>query len=52
MQIYNNSILQTLDTPSGSIELIRDYDKLVAYRLPKDMDGSPLFEFTHQQEEK
>lgn len=51
-EIYNNSILQPLDNPSGSIELIRDYDKLVAYRLPKDMDGCPLVEFTHQQEDK
>ncbi|XP_047960146.1 ubiquitin carboxyl-terminal hydrolase 8-like isoform X1 [Salvia hispanica] len=51
-EIYNNSILQALDNPIGSIELIRDYDKLVAYRLPKDMDGCPLVEFTHQVEEK
>ncbi|KAL1545617.1 ubiquitinyl hydrolase 1 [Salvia divinorum] len=51
-EIYNNSILQALDNPSGSTELIRDYDKLVAYRLPKDVDGCPLVEFTQQLEEK
>ncbi|KAH6830170.1 ubiquitin-specific protease 8 [Perilla frutescens var. hirtella] len=51
-EIYNNSILQTLDNPNDSIDLIRDYDKLVAYRLPKDKDGCPLVEFTNQQEEK
>ncbi|XP_057784693.1 ubiquitin carboxyl-terminal hydrolase 8-like [Salvia miltiorrhiza] len=51
-EIFNNSILQALDSPSGSIELIRDYDQLVAYRLPKGMDGCPLVEFIHQQEEK
>ncbi|KAI3443358.1 hypothetical protein Pfo_000023 [Paulownia fortunei] len=51
-EIYNNSILRILDDPDDSIELIRDYDQLVAYRLPKDMDGSPLVVFMHQQEEK
>ncbi|KAL0374740.1 UNVERIFIED_CONTAM: Ubiquitin carboxyl-terminal hydrolase 8 [Sesamum radiatum] len=51
-QIYNNSILRILDDPDDSIELIRDYDQLVAYILPKGMDGSSLVVFTHQQEEK
>lgn len=52
MQIYNNSILRILDDPDDSVELIRDYDQLVAYRLPKDMDGYPLVVFMHQQVEK
>ncbi|KAL0346940.1 UNVERIFIED_CONTAM: Ubiquitin carboxyl-terminal hydrolase 8 [Sesamum calycinum] len=51
-EIYNNSILRILDDPDDSIELIRDYDQLVAYILPKGMDGSSLVVFTHQQEEK
>ncbi|XP_020553724.1 ubiquitin carboxyl-terminal hydrolase 8-like [Sesamum indicum] len=51
-EIYNTSILRILDDPDDSIELIRDYDQLVAYRLPKAMDGSSLVVFTHQQEEK
>ncbi|KAK6131633.1 hypothetical protein DH2020_034647 [Rehmannia glutinosa] len=51
-EIFNNSILRILDDPDDSLELIRDYDQLAAYRLPKDMDGSPLVVFMHQQEEK
>ncbi|KAG8376849.1 hypothetical protein BUALT_Bualt09G0106600 [Buddleja alternifolia] len=51
-EIFNNSILRILDDPADSIELIRDYDKLVAYRLPKDTDGSPLVVFIHEQQEK
>ncbi|XP_051131118.1 ubiquitin carboxyl-terminal hydrolase 8-like [Andrographis paniculata] len=49
-EIYNNSILRVLDDLDDSIELIRDYDQLVVYRLPKDMDDSPLVVFMHQQE--
>ncbi|PIN10924.1 Ubiquitin-specific protease [Handroanthus impetiginosus] len=51
-EIYNNSILQILDDPDDSIELIRDKDQLVAYRLSKDMDESPLIVFMHQQDAK
>ncbi|KAK6147356.1 hypothetical protein DH2020_018268 [Rehmannia glutinosa] len=52
VEIFNNSILRILDDPDDSLELIRDYDQLAAYRLPKDMDGSRLVVFMHQQEEK
>ncbi|KAG6693863.1 ubiquitin carboxyl-terminal hydrolase 8-like isoform X1 [Carya illinoinensis] len=44
------SILSWLE-PSGAIALIRDEDKLVAYRLPKDSEKSPLVVFKHQQVE-
>ncbi|KAL6559087.1 hypothetical protein OROHE_006456 [Orobanche hederae] len=47
-EIYNNKIFRILDDPSDSIELIRDNDELVAYRLPKCMDGSRLVVFMHQ----
>ncbi|KAI3688025.1 hypothetical protein L1987_81731 [Smallanthus sonchifolius] len=46
-EIYNNCILHFLDKPSDSLELVRDHDQLVAYRLPKDQDSLPLVVFTH-----
>nr|POE51027.1 ubiquitin carboxyl-terminal hydrolase 8 [Quercus suber] len=42
-----NCFLNWLE-PSGSIALIRDDDKLVAYRLPKDCEKSPLVVFKHK----
>ncbi|KAI8562828.1 hypothetical protein RHMOL_Rhmol03G0065500 [Rhododendron molle] len=48
-EIYNNRIIQTLDEASGSIDLIRDNDRLVAYRLPKDNETCPLVVFMHEQ---
>ncbi|KAL2554151.1 ubiquitin-specific protease 8 [Forsythia ovata] len=51
-EIYNNSIIRILDDPDDSVDLIRDNDQLVAYRLAKDTDGTPLVEFMHQREEK
>ncbi|KAL8526927.1 hypothetical protein ACS0TY_015974 [Phlomoides rotata] len=51
-EIFNNSIFRILDAPSDSLDLIRDHDRLVAYRFPKDMDGAPLVVFTHQEQEK
>ncbi|XP_062167750.1 ubiquitin carboxyl-terminal hydrolase 8-like [Alnus glutinosa] len=49
-EIVMNRILNWLE-PSGSIALIRDDDRLVAYRLPKDSEKSPLVVFKHQQVE-
>ncbi|KAI3823380.1 hypothetical protein L1987_04815 [Smallanthus sonchifolius] len=46
-EIYNNCILHFLDKPADSLELVRDHDRLVAYRLPKDQDSLPLVVFTH-----
>ncbi|XP_073277721.1 ubiquitin carboxyl-terminal hydrolase 8-like isoform X1 [Primulina huaijiensis] len=51
-EIFNNCIFRILEDPNDSIELIRDHDQLVAYILPKVIDGSPLVEFIHQREEK
>lgn len=48
-QIFSNRIIQTLDEASGSIDLLRDNDRLVAYRLPKDNETSPLVVFMHEQ---
>ncbi|CAA2980736.1 ubiquitin carboxyl-terminal hydrolase 8-like [Olea europaea subsp. europaea] len=51
-EIYNHSIIRILDDPHDSVDLIRDNDRLVAYRLAKDTDGTPLVEFMHQPKEK
>ncbi|VFQ79687.1 unnamed protein product [Cuscuta campestris] len=50
-EIYGSSILRFLDAPNDSLDLVRDDDTLVAYRLPKD-DESRLVVFKHQREEK
>ncbi|GLT96373.1 hypothetical protein SLE2022_139980 [Rubroshorea leprosula] len=46
-EIYKNQICCWLDGPHDSLALIRDEDRLVAYRLPKDSDSSPLVVFSH-----
>ncbi|XP_047330417.1 ubiquitin carboxyl-terminal hydrolase 8-like [Impatiens glandulifera] len=47
-EIYNNKVLQFLEDPFHSLELVRDEDQLVAYILPKDNDTSPLVVFMHK----
>lgn len=49
LQIYKNRICRLLEEPSDSLALIRDEDTLVAYRLPKDNEASPLVVFVHHQ---
>lgn len=48
-EIYNNRIIRYLEEPADSLSLIRDGDRLVAYRLRKGTEGAPLVMFTHQQ---
>lgn len=45
-------IFRLLEDPSDSLALIRDADKLVAYRLPKDFEQSHLVVFLHLEKEK
>lgn len=45
-EIYRNTLFRWLDNPSDSLALIRDSDTLVAYRMPKDSDTSPLVVFS------
>ncbi|WCJ34160.1 Ubiquitin carboxyl-terminal hydrolase 8 [Euphorbia peplus] len=52
VEIYKNKIFRFLEEASDALALIRDDDKLVAYRLPKDNEASPLFVFTHELQEK
>ncbi|XXG42502.1 hypothetical protein AAC387_Pa01g2769 [Persea americana] len=47
-EVYSNRILRFLEEPSDSLSLIRDADRLVAYRLPNDLEESPLVVFMHQ----
>ncbi|KAG6526805.1 ubiquitin carboxyl-terminal hydrolase 8-like [Zingiber officinale] len=51
-EVYANCIIRFLDEPSDSISLIRDEDRLAAYRLPKDAEKSPLVVFVHQRLEE
>jgi ubiquitin carboxyl-terminal hydrolase 4/11/15 len=48
MQVYNNHIIRYLEESSDSVSLLRDGDKLVAYRLPKQYEKSSLVVFTHK----
>ncbi|CBI39133.3 unnamed protein product, partial [Vitis vinifera] len=53
-EIYNNCIIRYLEEPSDSLALIRDGDRLVAYRLSedsKDCDTSSLVVFMHERVE-
>ncbi|XP_012074283.1 ubiquitin carboxyl-terminal hydrolase 8 isoform X2 [Jatropha curcas] len=47
-EIYRNKVFRFLEEPSDSLALIRDDDKLVAYRLPRNNDTSPLVVFLHE----
>nr|GEW19023.1 ubiquitin specific protease domain protein [Tanacetum cinerariifolium] len=51
-EIYNHCILHFLDKPADSLELVRDNDRLVAYRVLKDEDLLPLVVFTHHHSEE
>ncbi|KAF8009384.1 hypothetical protein BT93_J0390 [Corymbia citriodora subsp. variegata] len=51
-EIYNNRIIRYLEEPTDSLTLIRDEDRLVAYRLAKDSEDLPLVVFMHQRMEE
>ncbi|OMO52128.1 putative Ubiquitin carboxyl-terminal hydrolase [Corchorus capsularis] len=51
-EIYNNRIIRYIEEPADSLSLIRDDDRLVAYRLNKEMEKTPLVVFMHQQMEE
>ncbi|KAF4348472.1 hypothetical protein F8388_020738 [Cannabis sativa] len=50
-EIYNNHIIRYLEEPTDSLSLIRDDDRLVAYRLMKETGQVPLVVFMHQRTE-
>uniref|UniRef100_A0A2C9V083 Ubiquitin carboxyl-terminal hydrolase n=1 Tax=Manihot esculenta TaxID=3983 RepID=A0A2C9V083_MANES len=51
-EVYNNRIIRYLEEPADSLSLIRDGDRLVAYRLKKELDNMPLVVFMHQHTEE
>lgn len=51
-QIFNNRIIRFLEESANTLSLIRDEDRLVAYRVPKDIPEAPQVVFTHQQKEE
>ncbi|KAF4371042.1 hypothetical protein G4B88_002971 [Cannabis sativa] len=51
-EIYNNHIIRYLEEPTDSLSLIRDDDRLVAYRLMKETGQVPLVVFMHQRTEE
>ncbi|CAI9097565.1 OLC1v1034027C1 [Oldenlandia corymbosa var. corymbosa] len=51
-QVFESRIVGILEDLSGTIDLIRDEDQLVAYRLPKESEGSSLVVFTHERKDK
>ncbi|XP_038901086.1 ubiquitin carboxyl-terminal hydrolase 8 isoform X1 [Benincasa hispida] len=51
-EVYNNRIIRYLEEPADSLSLIRDGDRLVAYRLAKDDEQVPLAVFMHQRIEE
>ncbi|KAH9737876.1 ubiquitin carboxyl-terminal hydrolase 8 [Citrus sinensis] len=51
-EIYRSKIFRVLDEPSDLLGLIRDEDKLVAYRLPKDSETPSLVLFMHERKEE
>lgn len=52
IQVYNNCIIRFLEDPTDSLSLIRDADKLVAYRFYKNNADAPLVVFINQQMEE
>ncbi|KAL3530293.1 hypothetical protein ACH5RR_009615 [Cinchona calisaya] len=51
-EVFNNRIIRFLDESDNSLLLIRDEDRLVAYRMPKEIDNTNTVVFTHQRMEE
>lgn len=51
-EVYNHGIIRFLEDPSDSLALIRDDDRLAAYRLPKESEGCQLVVFMHERIER
>nr|ABA99902.2 Ubiquitin carboxyl-terminal hydrolase family protein, expressed [Oryza sativa Japonica Group] len=50
-EVYNSALIRYLEEPSEVISLIRDGDRLVAYKLPKDSEDAPIVVFRNQRME-
>ncbi|XP_054811412.1 ubiquitin carboxyl-terminal hydrolase 8 isoform X2 [Prosopis cineraria] len=51
-EIYNNRIIRFLEEPADSLSLIRDDDRLVAYRFMKNVRDKTLVVFVNQRLEE
>uniref|UniRef100_A0A7N0V0Y7 Ubiquitin carboxyl-terminal hydrolase n=1 Tax=Kalanchoe fedtschenkoi TaxID=63787 RepID=A0A7N0V0Y7_KALFE len=51
-EVYNNRIIRFLEDPADSLSLIRDGDRLIAYRLPSDAEKDQLIVFMHQRSDE
>ncbi|KAJ4835929.1 Ubiquitin carboxyl-terminal hydrolase 8 [Turnera subulata] len=51
-EVYSNMIIRYLEEPTDSLTLIRDADRLVAYRLTKSPNDAHLVMFMHQHMEE
>ncbi|XP_065865564.1 ubiquitin carboxyl-terminal hydrolase 8 isoform X2 [Euphorbia lathyris] len=51
-EVYNSRIIRYLEEQADSLSLIRDGDRLVAFRLKKDFNDFPLVVFMHQHTEE
>ncbi|CAI9105817.1 OLC1v1004831C2 [Oldenlandia corymbosa var. corymbosa] len=51
-EVFNNRIIRFLEESANSLSLIRDADRLVAYRMTKTIDEGCTIVFTHQQMEE
>ncbi|XP_019453814.1 PREDICTED: ubiquitin carboxyl-terminal hydrolase 8-like isoform X1 [Lupinus angustifolius] len=51
-EVFTNCIIRFLEDPSDSLYLIRDADRLVAYRFKKDSGDAPLVVFMNQRLEE
>ncbi|KAF1885501.1 hypothetical protein Lal_00029390 [Lupinus albus] len=52
LQVFTNCIIRFLEDPCDSLSLIRDADRLVAYRFKKDSVDAPLVVFMNQRMEE
>ncbi|KAG9445256.1 hypothetical protein H6P81_016596 [Aristolochia fimbriata] len=51
-EIYTHRIIRFLEEPSDSLSLIRDDDRLVAYRVPINHENSLQIIFMHQRQDE
>uniref|UniRef100_A0A7N0VJ31 Ubiquitin carboxyl-terminal hydrolase n=1 Tax=Kalanchoe fedtschenkoi TaxID=63787 RepID=A0A7N0VJ31_KALFE len=51
-EVYNNRIIRFLEDPADSLSLIRDGDRLIAYRLPNNSEKDQLIVFMHQRSDE
>ncbi|KAI4310628.1 hypothetical protein MLD38_035592 [Melastoma candidum] len=51
-EVFEHRIIRYLEDPDDSLDLIRDDDRIVAYRLPEFCEESILVDFVHKKNER